>query len=68
MTPPVRGQLDPVMMARTIAAIQKEALRGINPNTTKEQAMAQGAKGRAALIAAGVPPDMARAAMLDTGC
>ena len=67
VTPPRAGQLDPVMMARTIEAIQKEALRGINPNTTKEQAMAQGAKGRAALIAAGVPPAMARAAMLDTG-
>ena len=67
VTAPRAGQLDPVMMARTIAAIQKEALRGINPNTTKEQAMAQGAKGRAALIAAGVPPAMAKAAMLDTG-
>jgi hypothetical protein len=67
VTAPRAGQLDPVMMARTIEAIQKEALRGINPNTSKEQAMAQGAKGRAALIAAGVPPAMARAAMLDTG-
>jgi hypothetical protein len=62
---PARGTADRGVQTQYAKAITTAALKGVGPNTSKDEAIAKGKAAQAEMARAGVPASVARAALMD---